>query len=80
MYIRASKCPKCWGKLTYEDIGTYGDIHSISVKTGKPLKRERRCHYEHDSDGSMVYCLACGINFNWRMNDGVIFIEVNEEG
>lgn len=79
MYIRASKCPRCGGKIAYEAMGNYGDIHPISVKTGKLLKRERRCHYEHDYNGSLVYCLACRISFNWRMDDEVIFIEVNEE-
>lgn len=79
MYIRASKCPKCWGKLTYEEIGTYCDIHCISVKTGKPLKRQLRNHYECDYDSSMVYCLACGTDYQWKMDDGVLFIDVNEE-
>ncbi len=76
--IKASRCPKCWGKLTYEELGSYGDAYDIGVKTGQPLRKRRsRHHYEHED--AMVYCLGCGENYEFEYRGDGIYIQFDEE-
>lgn len=79
-YIHAARCPECHGRLLFETVGSYGDIFEISTKTSRPSnRRKQRVHYEHNGDDSMVYCLYCGKNFNWKQDSsGVLFIMLDE--
>lgn len=74
MLIKATKCPKCWGRLYYETIGSYGDVFLLGVKSpgtiGKKVCRE---HYEHEDD--MVYCLSCGTNYEFKVDNDVVYID-----
>ena len=73
MMIKAGRCPKCYGRLTYEEIGSYGDTYDIGVKTGRPLrKRKERFHYNHED--SMVYCMNCGKNYEFEYKEDGIYI------
>lgn len=68
MWVKAIKCLKCGGRLTYETIGSYGDLYDIDIRTGKPCKtRKKRIHYEHDD--IMIYCSQCGNNYDFIQND-----------
>lgn len=71
---KTTKCPTCGGHLVYEECGTYGDCFKINKRTGKVSKeRFRRVHYEHGD--SMLYCLKCGSNFDFKLNaDGTFYI------
>ena len=42
MWVKAIKCLKCGGRLTYETIGSYGDLYDIDVRTGKPCKTRKK--------------------------------------
>ena len=76
--IKASRCPKCREKLTYEELGSYGDTYDISVKTGKPLrKRRKRFHYNHED--AMVYCIGCGEGYEFEYREDGIYIQFDEE-
>lgn len=67
MWIKASKCPRCSGRLTFEAIGSYGDLFDIDVRTGKPCKtRKKRIYYEHGD--IMIYCPRCGNNYDFKQN------------
>ena len=72
-------CPICRGQLTYETIGSYGDLYRVGKTTGKPAKKRfSRQHYEC-CDGEMLYCLECGENFEFKWVQGVLFLSYNEE-
>lgn len=78
MWAKATKCPKCGGGLSYEAIGSYGDIYKISQNTGIPTKkRERRVHYEHGDE--MVYYLNCSENYDFKWHEDALVICIREE-
>jgi len=78
MEIRASRCPKCKGRLTFETVGSYGDLFDVNIITGKPSERRRhRRHYEHDD--CMVYCQRCGTNYEFVQKKEVIYLKCEQE-
>lgn len=80
MWVIAKICPYCKEQLTFEAIGSYGDLYKINKRNGKVTKkRMRRVHYEHSGD-FMVYCSKCGRNYDYRRDqEGRIYITYYKE-
>ena len=72
--VQASRCPKCGGRLLYEELNSYGDIYGVSPKTGKPYKKRRRRQFYGGSDDQMLYCMSCGTNYDFRWRDDVLYL------
>ncbi len=61
------QCPNCGSKLSYESVGSYGDIYDINSRNGMVCaKRRARVHYEHGD--AMVYCRNCGTSYDFKVS------------
>lgn len=74
-------CPKCGGRLLFEEVGTYGRIHKVRPD-GTIINRARTQLYDLDGlESAMVYCLKCGDNkqFCVKRENGEDKIVLNQE-